>query len=37
LPWLSDVTLQSSSRGSGPGSSQVNFQIVATLSPTGGK
>ena len=36
LPWLSDVTLQSSVRGGGEGRTQVQFTIGASLGSTGG-
>jgi Tfp pilus assembly protein PilN len=35
LPWLTNVTLQSSVRGGGEGTSPVQFTIAATLSPSG--
>ena len=37
LPWLTDVTLQSSVRGSGETSTPVQFSIGATLGSTGGQ
>ncbi len=37
LPWLSDVTLQSSSRGGGQTATPVQFTIGATLRSTGGR
>jgi len=37
LPWLTDVTLQSSTRGAGTTSSRVQFSVAATLSSTGGR
>ena len=36
LPWLSNVTLQSSVRGGGEGASQVQFTIGASIGSTGG-
>ncbi len=36
LPWLSDVTLQSSIRGQGEGGTPVQFTIGATIGSTGG-
>ena len=37
LPWLTDVTLQSSIRGGGEVSTPVQFAIAATLGSTGGR
>jgi Tfp pilus assembly protein PilN len=37
LPWLSDVTLQSSIRGSGTDHTPLQFTIGATISSTGGR
>ncbi len=37
LPWLSDVTLQSSVRGGGESATPVQFTIGATLGSTGGQ
>jgi len=37
LPWLTDVTLQSSVRGGGGASTPVQFTIGATLGSTGGQ
>jgi Tfp pilus assembly protein PilN len=37
LPWLSDVTLQSSIRGQGEGATPVQFAIGASIGSTGGE
>lgn len=37
LPWLTEITLQSSTRGAGTTNSRVQFAIAASLNSTGGR